>query len=49
MSLGASNTHIRTAADEVADENEILQNYVDQKYHDWPNEAGVSGVVMYSR
>lgn len=38
----STGTYRRTAADEIADQQETLQNYLDGKYHDWPNEAGVS-------
>lgn len=38
----STGTHRRTAADEVVDQQETRQNYLDGRYHDWPNEAGVS-------
>ncbi len=43
MALGCAETTLRrTAQEEEADEQEILQNFLDKKYNDWPNEAGVS-------
>lgn len=43
MALDCAETTLRrTAQEEEADEQEILQNFLDKKYDDWPNEAGVS-------
>ncbi|KAM3426825.1 hypothetical protein NHJ13734_009247 [Beauveria thailandica] len=47
MSLGGSGTRRRTAAEEEADGREILQNVVDKKYNDWPNEAGFVGLTEH--
>ncbi|KAM3497886.1 hypothetical protein MY10362_008774 [Beauveria mimosiformis] len=47
MSLSGSGTLRRTAAEEEADGREILQNVLDKKYNDWPNEAGFVGLTEH--
>ncbi|XWW96847.1 hypothetical protein V2A60_004827 [Cordyceps javanica] len=37
----------RTAAEEEADEREVLQNFLDKKYNQWPNEAGFVGLTEH--
>ncbi|KAJ2966740.1 hypothetical protein NQ176_g10005 [Zarea fungicola] len=43
----STGTHRRTAADEVVDQQETRQNYLDGRYHDWPNEAGFVGLTEH--
>ncbi|OAA77909.1 carotenoid cleavage dioxygenase 1 [Akanthomyces lecanii RCEF 1005] len=48
MALGCAETTLRrTAQEEEADEQEILQNFLDKKYNDWPNEAGFVGLTEH--
>lgn len=44
MNIPGTETVRRTAAQEEEDGREVLQNLLDKKYNDWPNEAGVSGI-----
>ncbi|KAM3527010.1 hypothetical protein NHJ13051_003160 [Beauveria bassiana] len=47
MSLCGSGTQRRTTAEEEADGRQILQNILDKKYNDWPNEAGFVGLTEH--
>ncbi|KAM3503483.1 hypothetical protein MY11210_008697 [Beauveria gryllotalpidicola] len=47
MSVSGSGTVRRTAAEEEADGRETLQNVLDKKYNDWPNEAGFVGLTEH--
>lgn len=48
MAAITEETYLRTAAHQEADRIQTRDNFMDHKYHDWPNEAGVSALLTYS-